>query len=274
MATLERPDGAWIHYEAQGEGELVVLLASYWSWVPGTYAELLADLAADHRVVTYHLRGNGDSTEEGPFDMQTDAGDLEALVDQVGGPAVLLATADSSNRAVTVANRRADLVAAVVSFGAAPFSVQQFEGNEGMVASATVINAFLEMLESNYRGAMRTFMESTNPQMSSDELRDLVARQAEFCGEQAALGRVRSWLEDEPTEDGRALADRLWILAAPDVAGAWLPPAAELARVTKETFPDAHVLDVVPGPVSNPSATAEAIRTIAATALEALEQRK
>jgi pimeloyl-ACP methyl ester carboxylesterase len=263
MATLERPDGARIHYEVRGEGEPAVILASYWSWIPETYADVLEDLAGDHRVATYHLRGNGESSLEGPFDSRTDAADLEALIERIGGPAIVIATADSSNRAVDIATRRPDLIAAVVCFGAAPFALRQFEGSEGMVASETVVEAFVEMLESNYRSAMRTFMESTNPQMSRAELRDRVAFQAEFCGAQAAVDRLRTWLDDDPSEAARALGARLWIFAARDVAGAWLPPGAEVARITRETLPEARVVELEPGPVSNPRGTAEAIRRIA-----------
>ena len=243
-----------------------MVLASYWSWVPDTYEELLDDLAADHRVATYHLRGTGDSSREGPFDMRTDVADLEALIEEVGGPAIVIATADSSNRAVDVAARREDLIAAVVCFGAAPFALRQFEGLDGMVASQTVVDAFVEMLESNYRGAMRTFMESTNPQMSKEELRDRVAFQAEFCGAQGAIDRLRSWLDDDPSEAARALGERLCIFAAGDVAGAWLPPGPEVARITRETLPDARVVDLEPGPVSNPEGAAAEIRRIASTA--------
>jgi pimeloyl-ACP methyl ester carboxylesterase len=266
MPDLSRPDGARIHYDVRGEGEPAILLASYWSWVPDTYDDLLTELAADHRVATYHLRGNGDSSRKGPFDMKTDAADLEAMIEEVGGPAVVIATADSSNRAVDVAARRGDLIAAVVCFGAAPFALSQFEGSEGMVSSETVVGAFIEMLESNYRGAMRTFMESTNPQMSDIERRDRVAFQAEFCGAQAAVERLRSWVDDDPSEAARALGERLWVFAAGDVAGAWLPPGPEVARITRETLPQAKVIDLEPGPVSNPSGTAEEIRRIASTA--------
>jgi pimeloyl-ACP methyl ester carboxylesterase len=266
VPELSRPDGARIHYEVRGEGEPAVVLASYWSWVPDTYDDLLGDLAADHSVATYHLRGNGDSSREGPFDMATDAADLEALIEELGGPAIVIATADSSNRAVDVAARRPDLIAAVVCFGSAPFALRLFEGSEGMVASQTVVGAFIEMLESNYRGAMRTFMESTNPQMSRDELRDRVAFQAEFCDARAASERLRSWLADDPTDAAQALGPRLWIFAAGAVAGAWLPPGPEVARITRETLPQAQVIDLEPGPVSNPGETAAAIRRIALTA--------
>lgn len=268
MPELTRPDGARIHYEVRGEGEPTVLLASYWSWVPGTYADLFDDLAADHRVVTYHLRGNGESSEDGPFDMETDAGDLEAVCEEIGDRAVIVATLDSSNRAARVAARRRDLVAAVACFGAAPFARSQFEGEEGMFASETVVNAFAEMFESNYRGAIRTFIEATNPQYGEEELRQRVGAQADFCTPGPALERLRVWMDDDPLTDAQALGGRLWIFAGRDVAGPWMPPADEVARMTEEAFPDANVVAIEPGPVSNPRGTAEAIRRIEAAARE------
>jgi pimeloyl-ACP methyl ester carboxylesterase len=80
MARLERPDGVELHWDQRGEGPLVVL-APYWSGHPGVYEALLADLARDHRVVTWDARGTGESTRTGPYDMETDCSDLEAIVD-------------------------------------------------------------------------------------------------------------------------------------------------------------------------------------------------
>ena len=48
---------------------------------------------------------------------------------------------------------------------------------------------------------------------------------------QAALGRLRVWLADDPREPAQALGGRLWVFAAADVAGPWLPPADEVALV-------------------------------------------
>lgn len=264
MPAIERPDGARIHYEVRGGGEPAILLASYWSWIPEVYAEIEDDLAADHRVANYHLRGTGESTREGPFDVETDIGDLEAVAEQVGGPLLLLATADASNRSVKLAARRPDLVDGVVCFGAGPFALSQFEGEEGMVTSQTVLDAFVEMVEANFRSAMRTFMEATNPQMSEEELRERVTAQAAFNSEQAPAGRLRGWLADDPRAAAQATGERLWIFAAADVAGPWLPPPDEVARITAETLPKANVVALEPGPISNPGGVAEAIRRIAA----------
>jgi pimeloyl-ACP methyl ester carboxylesterase len=263
MPELQRPDGTRIHYEVSGGDGSTVVLASYWSWSPGIYDEILSDLAADHRSVTYHLRGSGDSSRQGPFDMETEAGDLEAVLEAVGGTAALIATADGSNRAVMVAARRPDLVGAVVCFGAAPFARASFEGEEGMVASQTVIDAFVDTLETNFRGTMRNFMAATNPQMGDDELRERVTEQERFCPSQTSVARLRAWLEHDPRADSRALGERLWVLTAASVAGPWLPPADVVERITRETLPQAHLIEIEPGPVSAPHETADAIRRIA-----------
>ena len=274
MPELSRPDGAVIHYEVQGEDGPTVVLASYWSWSPGIYDELLSDLAADHRVFTYHLRGTGESSREGPYDMGTDTDDLEAVLAAAGGPAVFLSTADGANRAVRLAVRRPELVASVISFGTAPFARAAFEGQEGMVTSDTVVNAFLEMLETNFRGGMRTFMEATNPQMSEAELRERVAAQAEFCPQGPTVARLRTWIEDDPREESRAIGDRLWIFSAAGVAGPWLPPSEVVDRLTREILPQASLVPIEPGPVSAPHETAEAVRRVSAPLRGAAAQRK
>lgn len=276
MPELERSDGTRIHYEVEGDDGPIVVLAPYWSWNPEVWAEMLADLAEDHRVVTYHLRGTGRSSRAGPYDMETDIGDLEALLGAVGGPAVVISTADGSNRAAKLAARRPDLIAAAVSFGTAPFARAAFEGEEGMIASTTVIDAFGEMLESSYRGAMRTMMEATNPQSSEDELRERVDAQAEFCPEPAALGRFREWAEDDPREEAREAGDRLWIFAAPRIAGGWLPPNEVLERLTSENLPQARVVrfDENSGAISHPHETAEEVRKVSAPLRGAAKGRK
>ena len=65
MPRLARPDGVEIHWEERGEGPLVVLATQFFGF-PEVFEDLLADLAGDHRVVTYHLRGTGESTRRVP----------------------------------------------------------------------------------------------------------------------------------------------------------------------------------------------------------------
>jgi pimeloyl-ACP methyl ester carboxylesterase len=262
MARLERADGVELHWEERGEGPLVVVAPHSWGH-PGVYESLLSDLARDHRVVTWDARGTGESTRAGPYDMETDCSDLEAILEAAGGEAVIICTADGANRGVRVAASRKDLVAAVVALGTAPFARMHFEGSEGMIASDTVVRAFIEMLERDYRGALRTLLSATNTQMSEAELRERVGFQVSYCPQEPAAARVRAWAEDDPTAAARETGDRLWILVAPDVAGPWLPPAPERRRLTEALIPQARIVESEgAGPISQPALAADAIRRI------------
>ena len=261
MPGLRRPDGVDLHWEERGDG-LPVVLAPYWSGHPGVYEALLSELASDHHVITWDARGTGESTRAGPYDMETDCADLEAIVDSAGGGALVIAIADGTNRAVRVAARRPDLVAAVATLGTAPFARKHFEGREGMIGSDAVVDAFLEMLERDYRGALRSLLAATNVQMPEAELRERVGFQISYCPQEAALARVRTWADDDPTADARGTGGRLWILSASDVAGPWLPPEHERRRLVETLTPEAHVLENDIGPISRPANTAALIRGI------------
>jgi pimeloyl-ACP methyl ester carboxylesterase len=261
MPFLQRDDGVKIHWEARGQGPPVVL-ASYWSGHPGVYRALLDDLSADHRTVTYDARGCGQSTRRGPYDMETQTADLAAVVEAAGPPAVVIATADGANHAARLPARHRDLVHRVVALGTAPLGLKSLKGKEGMIGSDTVVGAFLDMVERDYRGAMRTLLTATNPQMSEEELRERVAFQVGYCPREAALGRLRAWLEDDPIEAARAAGSRLVVLASIDVAGAWLPPFAELQEMIRSELPEARLEVIEDGPVSRPDLTAAAVRQL------------
>lgn len=264
MPKLARPDGVEIHYELAGDDGPPVVFAGYWNWSPGVFDELLADLAADHRVLTYDLRGTGQSTRSGPYDIETDVADLEALLEEMGGPALLVSVSDGANRAVRVAARRPDLVATVAALGSGPLSRRNFSGEDAMLASDAVVETFIEMLGRDYRAALRTIFTSTNEQMSEDDLRERVAAQASYCPMEAAVGRVRAWFDDDPDADAAAIGERLWMITAPTIAGAWLPEFDEVLRVVREKLPRANLEVFEEGFVSQPAEGAELIRRITA----------
>jgi pimeloyl-ACP methyl ester carboxylesterase len=84
MAHLERPDGVRIHWERRGSGPLVVL-APYATFHPSAYDPLEDELLPDHTVVRYDDRGTGASDRAGPYDMETGADDLEAVIEGLVG---------------------------------------------------------------------------------------------------------------------------------------------------------------------------------------------
>jgi pimeloyl-ACP methyl ester carboxylesterase len=262
MPRLKRPDGVEIHWESEGEGPLVVLAHAFFSY-PEIFEALLGELAASHRVVTYHLRGAGESTRRGPYDLATDADDLAALLEEVGGPAVVVAIGDGCNRAVKAGAARPDLVSAVVTPGGNPIGRIAAEGTEGLAGSDSVIEAVIQLVETDYRAALRTILDTANPQLDEDSLRARVNLTVAHCPHESSAPRMRDWVSDASVEESRSLGDRLWILE--HGRNPWFPIEA-ISRI-RELLPDAHVEQVADGPLSSPQLTAAVVRELTSSAL-------
>jgi pimeloyl-ACP methyl ester carboxylesterase len=259
MPHLVRPDGVKIQWEERGSGPLVVL-APYANADPAVYDPLEAELVRDHRVVRYDDRGTGASDRSGPFDMETGADDMEAVLEETGGPGVVIALGDAVLRAARVGARRPDLVQAVVVPGGNPAGREQLEGTDAMVASDSVIDAFLSMGGTDYRGAVRTAVTAANPQMSEDEVRERVNRQIAHHPQETTVARWRAWAEDDATDAGRACGDRLWLLYSDDLTGGWFPAGEEGRQLARRLFPDAHVESIEDGMISRPDLTGAIVR--------------
>jgi pimeloyl-ACP methyl ester carboxylesterase len=117
---LDVPGGR-IAYDVDGSGPLVVLShgigvrrQDYWFLAP-----MLAQ--AGYRVASADLRGHGESSRGWPAINNIDvAGDLLALIDHLGGPAVIVGHSLSGGAATIAAATRPDLVAGVVEIN--PFT--------------------------------------------------------------------------------------------------------------------------------------------------------
>ena len=106
---VQGPDGAPLVVLAPGMGDLRQVFRF----------NVKPLLAAGYRVATMDLRGQGDSdTTFDRFEDFAAAGDLIALIEHLGGPALLYANSMSSAASVIVAGRRPDLVAGLVLTGA------------------------------------------------------------------------------------------------------------------------------------------------------------
>lgn len=108
---LTRPGGR-LSYTVTGGGPLIVAVPGMGD-LRGTWRELVAPLAdAGFRVAVLDLRGHGDAdttfTEHG--DIAT-AGDIVALIDELGGPALVLGNSMAGSAAVIAAAERPDAVA-------------------------------------------------------------------------------------------------------------------------------------------------------------------
>ena len=119
ISYLGRP-GSRIAYETVGAGPLVVCIPGMGE-LRSSYRFLAAALAAaGFRVAMMDLRGHGDS-DDGfeAFDDEAAAADALALVDELGGPALVVGNSMGAGAAVIAAATRPDAVRGLVLL--APF---------------------------------------------------------------------------------------------------------------------------------------------------------
>ncbi|GGO02167.1 hydrolase [Microbispora rosea subsp. aerata] len=124
MTETLKTGGGELAYDVTGEGPLVVM-------VPGmgdsrrAYRFLAPALtAAGYRVATMDLRGHGESSLGWDSYTRTDtAHDIVALIEHLGGPAVVVGHSFAGGAATIAAARRPELVTALVEIG--PFTRPQ-----------------------------------------------------------------------------------------------------------------------------------------------------
>jgi pimeloyl-ACP methyl ester carboxylesterase len=115
---LTHPGQGAIAYDVQGSGPLVVLVPGMGDLRAGYRFVAPAIVAAGYTVVTTDLRGHGDSdstfTSYGTADT---AGDIRALIEHLGEPAVVVGNSMAAGSAVIVAGQKPELVAGLVLVG-------------------------------------------------------------------------------------------------------------------------------------------------------------
>jgi pimeloyl-ACP methyl ester carboxylesterase len=240
-------------------------------FAPLTVFDGLMDLLAEHhRLVAYDMRGIGASSRQGPYDMDTDVEDLAAVIEATcDGPVVIATMGDGSNRAVRMGASRPELVRAVVCVAANPVNRAAGQGGDGLAASDSVMEALQAMMETDYRGALRTMISTANPDLDADSVRSRVAASAEWCPQEAGAPRMRSWVADDALETSRALGDRLWILE--EESNPWF---METVKRSAELLPEAHVHAVEFGAVSRPEIAASYISDITGVADSAATRKQ
>jgi pimeloyl-ACP methyl ester carboxylesterase len=117
ISYLSRPEGR-VAYDLDGHGALVVLVPAMGD-LRATYRFLAPSLReAGYRVACMDLRGHGesDATFQSYGDVET-SGDIIALVEELGGPAVIVGNSMAAGSAVIAAAARPDLVRGLVLVG-------------------------------------------------------------------------------------------------------------------------------------------------------------
>jgi pimeloyl-ACP methyl ester carboxylesterase len=260
MPRLPRPDAVELHWEARGAGP-PVLIAPHWAGHPRLTEPLEEDLARDHRVVQYHPRGTGESTRRGPYDLSTDAADLAAVVETAAPGSVVVGNADASHRAILAAAEPDCDVDAVLTHNDYLPGLTPSKSSDALAESPAVLRALLQLAETGFRAAVHSLMASTNPDFEEDEVQQRVDEVTAFTEHDAAVGRLRAWIEDRSAPAAAAaLGDRLWWLVTP--TNPWFPQ--DLAPRMHELLPEAHVELLEEGPFNRPDLTAAVVRRITA----------
>jgi pimeloyl-ACP methyl ester carboxylesterase len=254
---LERPDGVTICWDEKGAGP-GVLVSRIAYGAPETLRGLIDDLAADHRVVIPDLRGTGRSSRRGPYDFGTDLADFAAVLEESGPVEVAVGLGDGTLRSVELAAKRPDLVDSVVLSGYAPLFRGERVDAYGLAGSGQVLGALLQLLETDYRSGIRTVLETGNPDLDDASIRARLEAVVANCSHEAAVARVRNWIEYDVGESAVALGERLWILHHP--RNPWFP--AELVEGIPTLLPEAHLEQVEDGAVSRPELTSAVVRRI------------
>jgi pimeloyl-ACP methyl ester carboxylesterase len=114
---LRRPEGR-IGYDVAGAGSLVVLVPGLGDLRAGYRFLAPALRAAGYRVACTDLRGHGDSDATfASYGDQETAGDVIALIEELGGPAVVVGNSMGAGSAVLAAAQRPGLVCSLVLVG-------------------------------------------------------------------------------------------------------------------------------------------------------------
>jgi pimeloyl-ACP methyl ester carboxylesterase len=106
MKKVISKDGTPIAFDQSGEGPAVILVtgASGIRSHP-MFTQLAALLAPHFTAINYDRRGRGDSGDTAPYVVEREIEDIEALIDEVGGPAFLYGLSSGAVLALETANK-------------------------------------------------------------------------------------------------------------------------------------------------------------------------
>ncbi len=260
-------EGGTLAYELTGTGPLVVLAHGIGDSREAYRVVAPALVAAGYRVAAVDLRGCGESSAAWESYTRTDiAGDLIALLNHLGGPAVLVGHSIAGG-AVTIAAAKAPaLVSAVVELG--PFTRKQQVGL-GDLRSAGFRRGTLRLLGAVQFGSVRLwkrYLEGAYPGAKPADWDARLAQIEAMLSEPGRMKALQAMGKSSPADAGAQLGNvRCPVLVVqgtldPD----WASPQAEGEAIVAALPSGLGRLEMVPGAghyphVQFPSQTVTAI---------------
>lgn len=251
MPELARPDGATIHWEAQGTGP-GVLICNTFNLAPT--GGLVDRLAPERRVITYEPRGLGRSSPHGPYDLDTGVEDVEALLEEVGPVEAVLGIGDGAHRALRTGAARPDMIEKVVITGTGLGRAPDAEEVAGFAGSTEVLSALMSLLERDYRSGLRSMVGGATSD-DDDAIRERLEQLVATVPQDAAISYMRAWIAAGSADAARALGRRLTVLAY--AGNDWFPLA--MYESMRDYLTEACFELVEDGPISRPDLTADVL---------------
>jgi pimeloyl-ACP methyl ester carboxylesterase len=205
---LKVPDGTLAYETAGGTGPLLVLAHGTGDSRQAYRFLVPALVAAGYRVASLDLRGCGESSVTWPSATRTDiAGDIVALIEHLGGPAIVLGHSISGGAATIAAATAPSLVTAVVEL--APFTRKQ-QVRLGDLAVTRVRRGAMRLVGTSVFGsigAWKSYLEVAYP---GTKPADWEVRMADIEAMLRQPGRMKAlqlMTKSKPTDAGAQLAN-------------------------------------------------------------------
>ena len=157
----------------------------------------------------------------------------------------------------------------VVCVSGNPVSRTAGEGGEGLAASDSVIEALLAMMETDYRGALRTMISTANPDLDEDG----GARPRERQRRAVSPGGGRAPHARRGSRTRRSSRRGRWATGSGSSRTARTRGSSRRSQRTAELLPEAHVEAVENGAVSRPDIAASYISALTGVATPSREGR-
>ncbi|BDZ44694.1 alpha/beta fold hydrolase [Naasia aerilata] len=233
-----RTEGGRVAVELTGEGPLVVCMPGMGD-LRSAYRFLVPALVeAGYRVAAVDLRGHGDSDDDfASFDDEAAARDLLAVVQELGGPAILVGSSMAAGAAVIAAAARPELVSALVLLG--PF-VRDPSGSRalGLLMRLALLRPWGPAV---WRSYYRSLLPGTKPADYAEQERAMLASVRRHW--RSFVHTTRTTHAPAEAALPRVTAPALVVMGSAD--GDWKDPAAEAAWIGEQLRADVLVVDGV-----------------------------